>query len=92
MLLIEPSFIRLMPRHPDTCVINIFLIQILLQVDYRVFKSFRISYTTLAFCVLQLAYLIRYSVCRVHLHPHHNRWIPNPLNEHMDLDQAILRA
>jgi hypothetical protein len=26
------------------------------------------------------------------LHPHHDRWIPNPLNEHMNLKQALLHA
>ena len=49
MLLIDSSRIRLMPRHIDKSVINIFLIHNFLRVDFRVFKSFRRRYTTLAF-------------------------------------------
>ncbi len=28
----------------------------------------------------------------MHLHPHHDKWIRNSLNEHMDLVQALLHA
>ncbi len=42
--------------------------------------------------ILQLAYLTRYMLHCVHLHSHHDKWIPNSFKEHMDLEQALLQA
>jgi len=79
MLSIEPSLIRLMPRHIDKSVIDIFRIYNFLQVDLRLFKSFRISYTSLTFWgIATRIYFTRYILHRVHLHLHRNKLIPNP--------------
>ena len=92
MLLIERSLIRLMPRHLDKIAIYKFRIKKFLQVDLRIIKAFRRSYTTLAFW--GIATRISYKVHRapVHFHSHHDIWIPKPFYEHMDLKQALLHA
>ena len=81
-----------MPLHLDKSVINIFRIQNFLQVNLRIFKSFRRSYTALAFwgIATRTSYKVHLAPCA--FASASCQMDSQSLKEHMDLEQALLHA